>query len=79
MQYVRWAIRQHGEDFLEPCFGFDIIDFTCGQQGINHGCVFCSIVRTGKEIIFSSECNRPDAILDQVIVDLEPTVINISD
>ena len=47
-------------------------------EGVYDGCSICRGVVAAEEIVLPAESKRPDGILDEVVVDVDPAVIHIA-
>ena len=49
----------------------------CGgaYKGVYDGCQICRGIVAAEEIVLPSECQQPNGILDEVVADVDPTVI----
>ena len=62
--------RQTNHDVLQPCPDFDAGGLTGREEGVDDGCADGSVVIAGKEIVLAPQGQRPDGILDSVVVDV---------
>ena len=44
-------------------------------KGVYDGCQICRGIVAAEEIVLPSECQQPNGILDEVVADVDPTVI----
>ena len=70
-QYVDFMIRQDSQCATEPLIRFDVVGFSSSHQGVDHSSALSGIMRTSKEIVFSTHGDRAYGILYRVIVDLQ--------
>src|SRR5690606_34820068 len=56
----------------------DFMFFADGEERIDHGGTLCSFMAAGEEVVFASQRQWPDGILDKVIVYLQVPVIQVS-
>jgi hypothetical protein len=79
MQLIGGEVWNDGKDFGEISEGFRPVEFTCSQDGIDHGSLLRGFMRSGKQLVFSSQGNGPDGVFDQVVVNLEAAIVDIAD
>ena len=60
VQLVCWPVGDDGQGVFEPGERLDIIDFAACQQGVDHGSVLCGFMRSGKEIVLTTQSYRTD-------------------
>jgi hypothetical protein len=72
------------QDMLNPFSRIDFMLFAVlvpmdrdGKKGKYHCRSLCSLVRSCKEIVFSSKGHRSDCILHKVVVYFKPTVVEV--
>lgn len=75
---VALLVRQFAEDILHPCSRVNPCGPAGAYEGVYDGCPICRGVVAAEEIVLPTECQRPDGILDEVVVDVDPAVIHIA-
>gem|GEM_PF-5419661 len=70
-------IGNSGEHIFEIGERLHIMLFCCGDQRVNHRCAASAVMRTGKQIVPAAKRQRPNQILDQVIVALQYAVFDV--
>jgi hypothetical protein len=54
------------------------VGFANGKERVNHSGALGGFVRAGKQVVFSAQGHRADCILDQIIVNFQYPVIQIT-
>ena len=62
------------EHIGEPCHRLDAMEFGALNEGHGDRPVTGSAIGAGEERILPIQCNRPDAALDDIAIDLDPPV-----
>ena len=75
---VALPVRQFAENILHPCSRVDICSPAGANEGVYDGYPICGGVVAAEEIVLPAESKRPDGILDEVVVDVDPAVIHIA-
>ena len=71
---VALPVRQFAEHILHPCSRVDPCSPAGAYEGVYDGCPICGGVVAAEEIVLPAESQRPDGILDEVVVDVDPAV-----
>ena len=75
---VALPVGQYAEDILHPYSRVNSCGLTSAYEGVYDGCPICRGVVAAEEIVLPAECQRPDSVLDEVVVDVDPAVIHIA-
>ena len=75
---VALPVRQFAEHILHPCSRVDPCSPAGAYEGVNDGCPVCGGVVAAEEIVLPAESQRPDGILDKVVVDVDPAVVHVA-
>ena len=71
------VFRDPPDDVFEPGTGIDIIGLATGDERVHHGSPDGGCVVPAEEIVLAPQSQRPDGILDGVVVDEPVPVIDI--
>lgn len=74
-QLVNWVICNTLQHIRQPCPGIDSLDFTWAHKGIHHGISPGALMRSGKKIVFPTQCQRADQVFDHIVVQFQPSVL----
>lgn len=69
--------RDTSEYVAQPEVRSDVVLLAHGEQRVDDGFALDGIVTSGNKIILPAKRNGTDGILDEVIVDLQPSVVQI--
>ena len=72
---VGMPVDDVGEDFREVGLRIDGIEFAALDQRCDDGPILGSAIRAGEECILPVQCNRPNAALDDIGIDFDPSVV----
>ena len=75
---VALPVRQFAEHILHPCSRVDPCSPAGAYEGVYDGCPICGGVVAAEEIVLLAESKRPDGILDEVVVDVDPAVVHVA-
>ena len=75
---VSFMAGQADKDIFKPCPGFYAGRFARGEQRVDDGGADGCVVVAGEEIVLAAKGQRPDGVLDAVVVDVVPPVENIA-
>ena len=65
------------EDITQPFPGIDPLDLTASEEGIHHGGSLSPLVGTGEQVVLAAQGQRADGVLDEIVVDLQATVVEV--
>ena len=66
-----------GDDAVEVHAGIHIMSLACCQQRADDGHILCCLVIAAEQIILSSQSDRPDLILREVVVQKNSSVLQV--
>lgn len=72
------AVLNPGEYIGEPSYGIDALQAACPEQRIGDGRMVCRLMVAAEEIVLSSERQRFDGILREVVVDTVSAVGHVA-
>src|SRR5512147_1129659 len=67
-----------GEHVAEPGFRVEAIELGGFEQGVEGRSAFAAAVGAGEEIVLPAEGQRPNLSFGGVVVDLQPTVVEVA-
>ena len=75
---ISLVTRQADQDVLKPYPRFDAGGLTGREEGVDDGGTDCRVMIAGEQIVLSAQSQRPDSVLDAVVVDVVPPVEDIA-
>ena len=75
---VALPVRQFAEKIHHPCSRVNPCNPAGAYEGVYDGCPICRGVVAAEEIVLPAESKRPDGILDEVVVDVDPAVVHVA-
>ena len=72
------VFRQADQDVFEPRPGFYAGCLAGGEQRVDDGGADGCVVVAGEEIVLAAKGQRPDGVLDAVVVDAVPSVEDVA-
>ncbi len=75
---VSFMAGEAGKDIFQPGPGLDICRLAAAEQRVDDGGADGCVVVAGEEIVLAAKGQRPDGVLDAVVVDVVPPVENIA-
>ncbi len=70
--------RDTAQHIAQPQLGVDIVSLTRCQERVEHRCTLRCLVRAGEKVVLAAQSYRTNRVLDQVVVDLNTTVLYIT-
>ncbi len=77
MQLINAIIGDIFKDIFQPFLRMNIIDFATGKEVVKYCWSLRSFVRNRKEVIFSSQGNRSDCFFNQVIFNMQVSIMKV--
>lgn len=75
---VSFMAGQADKDIFKPCPGFYAGRLARGEQRVDDGGADGCVVVAGEEIVLAAKGQRPDGVLDAVVVDVVPPVEDVA-
>ena len=67
-----------GEEVVQPLADIDLRHFAASHEGVDDGCVLCSVVVPAEEIVLPADSQRSDTVLNKIVVYLVPAVGDVA-
>ena len=67
-----------GEEVVQPLADIDLCQLAASHEGVDDGSIFGGIMVSAEEIVLASQSQRSHAVLDKVIVNLVPAIVDIA-
>ena len=77
MQFNYFVVCYVFDDVCEPLLRIDVVELATGKEAVKRGGAFCSVVRSGKEVVFATYGYRSDAVFNKVVVDMQVAIVQV--
>ena len=79
MEFCVFGVFYVFQDVYQPLAWIYVCHFAATQQCVEYCSIACCIVVAAEKIVFSSQGHRPDAVFNEIIIDKEPSLVNVPD